>query len=74
MIDLAAAAIFAREATAEQFRADPGHAGRPGTPRTATPARPPRARRSAWRRVASLVTPRSTEETWPSTKSPTSAC
>jgi hypothetical protein len=75
MLTLAAAAIFARELTEEHLKGATHDSGslrpppRPG-PRSGTrPARP------AWvLRVASLVTQRSTEETWPRRKSRTSAC
>ena len=62
MIDLAAAAVLARDLTEQRLE---------GTP--PPPKRKPR--RPAWiLRVASAVTQRRTEETWPPRKSRTSAC
>jgi hypothetical protein len=75
MLTLTAAAIFARELTEEHLE---GATHGSGSPRG---SRRPRARAGARRprlgwilRVASPVTQRSTEETWPRRKSRTSAC
>jgi hypothetical protein len=78
MINLAAAAIFARELTEEHLAGATHGSGSPRAPRGSdarTPASPTHRVRRGWMlRVASLVTQRSTEETWPRRKSRTSAC
>jgi hypothetical protein len=62
MIDLAAAAVLARDLTEQHLE------GKPLPPRR-------KPKRRAWiLRVASVVTQRRTEETWPPRKSRTSAC
>ena len=78
MLNLAAAAILVRELTSEQLEgATHGERSTGPTPRRAagpTIAAVPPRRRTWIRGVASLVTQRSTEETWPRRKSRTSAC
>jgi hypothetical protein len=76
MLNLAAAAVLVRDLTHEQL-AGATHRDRSPAPRRAaapTVAPAPGARRAWILRVASLVTQRSTEETWPRRKSRTSAC
>jgi hypothetical protein len=81
MLNLAAAAIFARELTEEHLEGATHGSGSPRAPRSsgalagAPSGRPAHRARRRWiLRVASLVTQRSTEETWPRRKSRTSAC
>jgi hypothetical protein len=80
MIDLAAAAVLVRELTEERLgHAQPRrqvagerHGAGAAAPSPLPSARPPRR---AWLlRVASLVTQRSSEETWPRGRSRTSGC
>jgi hypothetical protein len=77
MINLAAAGILVRDLTSRHLE------GATHGPPSRTPAPPAAAVQAAgepiaqpgWiRRVASLVTQRGTEETWPRRKSRTSAC
>ena len=70
MVDLAVAAILSRAGMEEQFEM-----GRRGTPPAAPDAQSAQVQpRARFLRVASLVTRRSTEETWPRSRSRTSAC
>jgi hypothetical protein len=75
MLTLAAAAIFARELTEDHLEGATHGSGSPRPSRRPGTRREARAARPAWiLRVASLLTQRSTEETWPRRKSRTSAC
>jgi hypothetical protein len=75
MLTLAAAAIFARELTEEHLEGATHGSGSPRPSRRPGPRSEARAAHPGWvLRVASLVTQRSTEETWPRRKSRTSAC
>ncbi len=73
MIDLAAASILVRELSSAQYEAPP--ASRRGGPQPSRIGPQAEVRRQGvLRRVASLLTPRSTEGTWPRRNSRTSAC
>lgn len=77
MINLAAAAVLVRELTSGQLEGathgQPSRLSAPA-PAEAGPAGERTAQPGWIRRVASLVTQRRTEETWPRRKSRTSAC
>jgi hypothetical protein len=75
MLTLAAAAIFARELTEDHLEGATHGSGSPRPSHRPSPRGEARPARRAWVvRVASLVTQRSLEETWPRRKSRTSAC